>query len=1136
MVPRPETSAAGLTQVLHALVAEFRRTSGADIVSLFLYDEAAERYYAPFAIGQPEESLLDSLTDMQTQLGGYLADAAQDKAPDDLGVQQYGSTVWLTASRRTLVARDAPNEIDSTFIRRHHVESTIGLPLLAGDELMGLVYLNFRSAGRAPDDSRVAELERQAGEAALEVRAALARAERCALEGAGRLTALLNEAGDDGVRDRSSLSRKVSIALADLLLASDLDAAAVYDLTANRRGVELITAHAPAAAPRHVGLPEAGDGREAALTAAVAAAMAEAELHPAGTYALGRPQEPIGYLVLLSRDPLAVARRSHTTEVLLEAAADLVGGALASRDMIATLARANRLLDALGRMTSSMLRPGSTRQQVLEAVVGHLTDAAVPEFDFHFATVYLLDEGHDDRLSIHMAAGASPSEAIAATVVSGGDAPIRVPRWVLDDERALEPDDVLGFVARTWQVVLVGPAPRSGGGAADLLAGGVPEDGVRWIDVPVVRGSAVVLSVPAAIVGEAADRERAPAEGEPFTLDGDVFEAGGHADLIRLFLPFGLNAGGRATGVLEVGYHRAYDRRPDWGQVGALRAAAAQVAIAVETARLYEDTRRHAEQLELSADVSRAIASSIDLDQTLALVARNLVRLVDASTCQIALYEEDGEGWYGAAASDQEDLWRRQRGERPEASFLFDVLDRGMAVVIEDTGAGQLAGSNYVAAFGVRSLLALPLEAGGEIIGAAILAEREQTREFTVEEVRRAEGLAHQAAVAIKNARLHALTEEERHIQKDFVLVGFGQWGQRAYHHLQVLKQFFNFRLHVVERDGGDGARERLAAREAEVRDNGDAFYWDAPANPADQQLRRELEPSCCAITYIATPAATHLPTLARYYDLSDVVLIEKPLGAPPDEYRRFLDGVSGGVELVAADHYYFKLEVRLLQLLLTEERTLRDFLDSVQEVRIEILEAQPLTGAAAEIGVIADLMPHALAIISLLTPIDRLQPDPAAPLQVGRHQPASSDRETYARLNATFPYRGRPVRLVVDVGKGVEDAKWIRLSGERRASGRSPFYKFDFANGEAIDGTQSTVRAAVRKIREPGVPDNAHLTMLRHVIEKRHPAVGILSIREAIRANQRIRELEALSEALIARGECTPYPPGARPVFGTLG
>jgi predicted dehydrogenase len=378
---------------------------------------------------------------------------------------------------------------------------------------------------------------------------------------------------------------------------------------------------------------------------------------------------------------------------------------------------------------------------------------------------------------------------------------------------------------------------------------------------------------------------------------------------------------------------------------------------------------------------------------------------------------------------------------------------------------------------------------------------------------------------------LHALAEEERHLQKDFVLVGFGQWGQKAYGHLQTLKQFFNFRIHVVEKDL-PGAREKLAAREEEVRTHGDAFYWDGASLPAHEQLQRELESSSYVITYIATPAATHLPTLALYYDISDVVLIEKPLGSPPEEYREFLDHAQGGVEIVAADHYYFKLEVRLLQMLLTEERTLRDFLDNVEEIRIEILEAQPLVGAAADIGVIADLIPHAFAIISLLTPIDRIHLDEETPLSVGRHEGLVGQRESYARVNATFQNRGRSVRLIIDVGKGAEDAKWIKLSGERRAGGRSPSYKFDFGRGEAIDGTQATVRAAVRRIREPGVPDNAHLNMLRHVIEKRHPAVGILSIREAIRANQRVRELEAMAVALLAKGEVTTYAVGTRPAF----
>ncbi len=75
-------------------------------------------------------------------------------------------------------------------------------------------------------------------------------------------------------------------------------------------------------------------------------------------------------------------------------------------------------------------------------------------------------------------------------------------------------------------------------------------------------------------------------------------------------------------------------------------------------------------------------------------------------------------------------------------------------------------------------------------------------------------------------------------------------------------------------------------------------------------------------------------------------------------------------------------------------------------------------------------------------------------------------------------------------------------------------------------------MRAAVRRIREPGVPDNAHLNMLRHVIERRHPAVGILSIREAIRANQRVRDLEAMAVELLSRNEWSTYSLGSRPAF----
>ena len=1124
MIRPPVEATSGLAAVLRGVIADLQQASGADIVSIFLYEESTHTYYAPFATGQPQESLMDSLTDMHEQLTRYLADERQGKVPDELGVHQYGSTVWLTVTRQRLVARNAPSEIDSTFIRRYQVQSTLGLPLLSGDRLLGLIYLNYRNREKAPDDNRLRELERRAATAAALIQAALEEAERSALDGLSRLTSLLTAPIGDPRTDAKELRRLLSIALADLLMASNLDGAAIYQYGHLRSHLELVTAHLRIAAPMRVERGEPSGSWVTALEKTIGAATAEADLHPVATYALGQPDDPHGYLVLLSRDRLATVRRAPSTDEMLKAGAQLIGGALASQRLIAELENSNRLLSALGDMTAEMLKPGASRHDVIDAVVGHLTDSEVPEFDFNFATVYLLEQREDEVTMVRMAAGAATAAIESGVSAHAGK---RVPRWALEEDRVLSPDDVLVYVARNWQTAIVGAMPS--GDHADVISGGIPVQ-ATWIEIPVVYSNGMVLgTVLACLLGE---KERSRnGEQAPFTLAGEVFERGGHKDLVRVFVPFGSDQSHRATGVLEVGYHRSDQRRPDWGQVEALRAAAGQLAVAVETARLHEEARRHAEQLELVADVSKAIASSIDLDQTLTLVAQNLARLVDASLCQIALYEEDREGWYGAAASDLQDLWRRQHGERAESSFLFDVLDREEPVVIDDTSTSSQVDPAYIRTFGVRSLMALPLMADEQAIGAALLGERNRIRRFTPEEVQRAQALAVQAAVAIKNARLHALAEEERHLQKDFVLIGFGQWGQKAYQHLLTLKQFFNFRTHVVEQDS-PGARDRLGVKEEEVRTHGDSFYWDSHGSPARDELERELESSSYVITYIATPAATHLPTLARYYDLSDVVLIEKPLGAPPDEYRKFLDSAPGGVEIVAADHYYFKLEVRLLGMLLTEERTLRMFLDSVEEIRIEILEEQPLVGAAADIGVIADLIPHAFAIISLLTPIDRIRLDPSSPLLIGRHEGLTGQRESYARMNATFDHQGRTVRLVIDVGKGADNAKWIKLSGERRAAGRSPSYKFDFGKGEAIDGTQPTVRAAVRRIREPGVPDNAHLNMLRHVIEKRHPAVGILSIREAIRANQRVRDLEAMASELLARNEWASYPLGSRPAF----
>src|SRR2546428_12620341 len=101
-----------------------QHASGADIVSIFLYEEGNRKYYAPFATGQPQESLLDSPADMTQQLERYLSDQKQGKVPDELGVHHYGSTGWLNVARLKLVARGAPPGVDRTFLPRYQGHAT----------------------------------------------------------------------------------------------------------------------------------------------------------------------------------------------------------------------------------------------------------------------------------------------------------------------------------------------------------------------------------------------------------------------------------------------------------------------------------------------------------------------------------------------------------------------------------------------------------------------------------------------------------------------------------------------------------------------------------------------------------------------------------------------------------------------------------------------------------------------------------------------------------------------------------------------------------------------------------------------------------------------------------------------------
>ena len=74
----------------------------------------------------------------------------------------------------------------------------------------------------------------------------------------------------------------------------------------------------------------------------------------------------------------------------------------------------------------------------------------------------------------------------------------------------------------------------------------------------------------------------------------------------------------------------------------AVELLAAQAAVAIENARLYETATRWSEQLESLNEVMNVLVTEFDLDTLLELVARELRELIDARLVAISLPQGDG--------------------------------------------------------------------------------------------------------------------------------------------------------------------------------------------------------------------------------------------------------------------------------------------------------------------------------------------------------------------------------------------------------------------------------------------------------------------------------------------------------------
>jgi signal transduction histidine kinase len=176
---------------------------------------------------------------------------------------------------------------------------------------------------------------------------------------------------------------------------------------------------------------------------------------------------------------------------------------------------------------------------------------------------------------------------------------------------------------------------------------------------------------------------------------------------------------------------------------------AAQAAIAIENARLYEATTRWSSQLESLNEVGNALATETDLVRLLDLVARRLRELLDARLVAVMLPAGPGELQFAAVAGEAGTITVGQT--IPIATSKSGrVYERGQSERSDSVLDDPEVDRDVIRGFGARTGVWVPLVAHSGTIGLIAVHDKlGPDPRFNDNDVRLAETFASRAAVAV---------------------------------------------------------------------------------------------------------------------------------------------------------------------------------------------------------------------------------------------------------------------------------------------------------------------------------------------------------------------------------------------------
>ena len=179
---------------------------------------------------------------------------------------------------------------------------------------------------------------------------------------------------------------------------------------------------------------------------------------------------------------------------------------------------------------------------------------------------------------------------------------------------------------------------------------------------------------------------------------------------------------------------------------------AAQAAVAIENARLYESATRWSRQLESLHEIVRSMVGEIELDRLLQLVCLRVRELIDARVALVALALPGGGELEIAAIDSVEDGAGSLLGHRlsRDGSKVGSVLQRRQSSRVDSLFDDPDVAQEEARAIGARTGLYVPLVAGGVAFGVIAVHDKlGGDARFTDGDLRLVEIFGARAAVAV---------------------------------------------------------------------------------------------------------------------------------------------------------------------------------------------------------------------------------------------------------------------------------------------------------------------------------------------------------------------------------------------------